>query len=67
MEIFTSGLILISEKASEAIPPNTVGGRLATLGQFPHHAVIIVGGFLRCGGSLIAREWVLTSAQCAQA
>jgi secreted trypsin-like serine protease len=49
------------------IAPKIIGGAIATLGQFPYHAAILVGGSTMCGGSLIARDWVLTSARCGQA
>jgi secreted trypsin-like serine protease len=48
------------------ITPKIMGGQLALIGQFPHHAGILIDGTFTCGGSLISRDWVLTSAQCAE-
>jgi secreted trypsin-like serine protease len=63
-EKFTSGFILTSEGSREpVIPPKIVGGENETEGQFPHHVTVLIGRSFWCGGSLIAREWVLTAAR----
>lgn len=40
-----------------------VGGTNATMAEFPHQVLVLVGGYM-CGGSLIARQYVLTAAHC---
>lgn len=43
-------------------------GKTAELGQFPYHAKLDLqdsnGKFFRCGGSLIASEWIVTAGHC---
>jgi secreted trypsin-like serine protease len=63
----TSGFICISEGAPEPNAPKIIGGLPAALGQFPHQAGILTYSASICGGSLIARDWVLTAARCAEA
>jgi len=44
-----------------------VGGRNATRGEIPHHAVLFMdypGGRSMCGASIIARKYLLTAAHC---
>ncbi|XP_017048425.1 brachyurin [Drosophila ficusphila] len=51
-------------------PVNTriAGGELATSGMFPHQVGLVVqlsgGEFLKCGGSLITLQFVVTAAHC---
>ncbi|KAJ8712706.1 hypothetical protein PYW08_008010 [Mythimna loreyi] len=55
-----------SEVSSSA--SRIVSGWDALPGQHPHHAALRMvnsaGSVARCGGSIIAKEWVLTSANC---
>ncbi|XP_065354000.1 brachyurin-like [Cloeon dipterum] len=51
-------------KPSVFIQPHIVGGAVATLGQFPWHAIISHINVYSFGGSLILPEWVLTTASC---
>lgn len=41
-----------------------VGGSFAEKNQFPHQIAIIFRGRLRCGGSIIKHNWVITAAHC---
>lgn len=55
--------VFFSLKNCEEIEPQIVGGQIATLGQFPHHALIAVRRLQftdTCSGSLIRFNWVLT-------
>jgi secreted trypsin-like serine protease len=65
-EILTSCFILISDGAPEPVLPKIVNGQPATTGQFPHQAAVLIGGSSFCGGSLIARDWILCAAHCTQ-
>lgn len=41
-----------------------VGGKDATLGQFPHQILLKYGGSFTCGGSILNNRFVLTAAHC---
>ncbi|CAB3364405.1 Hypothetical predicted protein [Cloeon dipterum] len=41
-----------------------IGGEIASAGQFPFQAGLVLDGFAFCGGSLIKEDVVLTSARC---
>jgi secreted trypsin-like serine protease len=47
----------------ESAPP-IVGGSFAVKNEFPHQVALILRGSLRCGGSIITEQFVLTAAHC---
>lgn len=61
---------IISKLLTDKINTNTrriAGGQTATLGQFPHQALLILksnfsDGQSLCGGSIISQNWILTAA-----
>ncbi|KAH8297583.1 hypothetical protein KR054_003599, partial [Drosophila jambulina] len=50
------------------ISTRIAGGELATRGMFPHQVALVIqqsaGALIQCGGSLIAKQFVLTAAHC---
>jgi secreted trypsin-like serine protease len=64
-EIVTVWFIWISEGAPKPIiSPKIAGGQAVLPGQFPHQAALVIGSAFECSGSLIARDWILTTAHC---
>jgi len=63
-------LILVSAALAAPTSPEIVGGRPADPGEWPWQVALVFSDSdslydgLNCGGSLIAREWVLTAAHC---
>lgn len=59
---------LVSNGTHKDDEEKIVGGQRARQGQFPYQVGLIMqkqdNSFSRCGGSLIARQWVLTAAHC---
>jgi Trypsin len=49
---------------TEGLEPQIVGGTVATAGEYPWMAQLKFRGRFSCGGSLVARSWVLTAAHC---
>jgi Trypsin len=49
---------------TDALEPQIVGGTVATAGEYPWMAQLKFRGRFSCGGSLVARSWVLTAAHC---
>ena len=41
-----------------------VGGTNTAFGEFPFQALIIFKGMEKCGGALIAPQWVITAGHC---
>ncbi|KAH8397973.1 hypothetical protein KR222_007590, partial [Zaprionus bogoriensis] len=62
-------LLLLVAPACRAAPSahlegRVVGGVDADLAQFPHQISLRYRGSHNCGGSIIARSWVMTAAHC---
>jgi secreted trypsin-like serine protease len=50
---------------NNALPNNRIiGGNVASEGQFPYHAGVIVDGAQFCGATLISPEYLITAAHC---
>lgn len=41
-----------------------VGGHFAEKNQFPYLVAVLFNDRLRCGGNIIADNWILTAAHC---
>jgi secreted trypsin-like serine protease len=59
-------LTVIAGCFSKSFDPSSriVGGSFAAKNQFPHQVAIIYRGGLRCGGSIVAAQYVVTAAHC---
>jgi Trypsin len=49
---------------TDELEPQIVGGTVASAGEYPWMAQMQYRGRFSCGGSLVARSWVLTAAHC---
>ncbi|XP_070495291.1 trypsin-3-like [Chironomus tepperi] len=58
--LLTSLITFCSAKGVERI----VGGFEVSIEQAPYQVALLYYGFLRCGGSIISRKFVLTAAHC---
>lgn len=63
--------LLPAALAQDESPPTVIGGQLASDGEWPWQVALIDAGGdpyagQYCGGSLIATDWVVTAAHCAQ-
>lgn len=50
---------------TDSLLPTAFNGELIEIMQAPYTAAIYLGELYRCTGSLIKRQWVLTSGYCA--
>ncbi|XP_059479427.1 brachyurin-like [Neocloeon triangulifer] len=57
-------VIKTSPAIRHIIPGKIIGGGIATLGQLPYQAGVIIDSVGFCGGSLISETVVLTAASC---
>jgi secreted trypsin-like serine protease len=60
----TLELELKSDSSDLAVAGRIGNGAFAQLGQFPWHARLAMDFYYFCGGALIAKQWILTSAFC---
>ena len=62
-----SVLVIVGAIALEAHTiPKIVGGVEAYPGEFPHQVALLVDGAQLCGGSLLAKDLVVTAGHCCE-
>ncbi|CAL7945081.1 unnamed protein product [Xylocopa violacea] len=57
-------LLLCLARYACCFQPRIVGGREASIGEYPYQVSLLYNNNLICGGSIISEDWVLTAAHC---
>ncbi|MFT4926852.1 MAG: secreted trypsin-like serine protease [Phenylobacterium sp.] len=59
------GLSMFGANAADSNPPSVVGGHTIDISQAPYQVALINNsGIQFCGGTIIAKNWVVTAAHC---
>ncbi|KAJ8918092.1 hypothetical protein NQ315_011549 [Exocentrus adspersus] len=57
-------IVIDNQANSESFGSRIIGGEEADITEYPYQVAVEMNKRFRCGGSIIARTWVLTSAEC---
>ncbi|XP_043256082.1 trypsin-1-like isoform X3 [Colletes gigas] len=57
-------LLIASLAFASCYEPRIIGGSETTIEKYPYQVSIHYNGVLKCGGSVISQNWVLTAAHC---